>query len=196
MPIGQASKSALKFGMKRVGLLSLVLAFADAHPHAVRSEENCTCEAGARPFESYHIHVMFFWDEDVPPSDPVAGPNPRDSTHARALRKAFVEHFNITECEDGPTFDPSEKLCAFPVDAMGMGSGIDPRPFVTAEFAFYVPVDRYADAVPWMMANRGDLDVLVHPNTCGWKCSAQDHLLWSLWGGDKWKVRFQLPSKK
>ena len=45
-----------------------------------------------------------------------------------------------------------------------------------------------------MMANHGELDFLVHPNTCGFKCSPQDHLLWSLWGGNKWPVKFQLPS--
>ena len=85
-------------------------------------------------------------------------------------------------------------LCAFPVDAMGKGTGIDTIPFVTPEFGIFLPVQRYGEVVPWMMANRGELDVLVHPNSCGWKCSPQDHLLWSLWGGDKWKVRFQLPS--
>ena len=44
-------------------------------------------------------------------------------------------------------------------------------------------LERYAEVVPWMMANRGDLDFLLHPNTCGYTCTAQDHLLWSMWGG-------------
>ena len=157
-----------------------------------KSEENCTCKAGARPFESFHIHVMFYNDENVSPSDPVSRDNPHSSKYARALRTAFVVQFNITECDDGPGVLP--ELCAFPVDAMGKGTGIDTIPFVTPEFGIFLPVQRYGEVVPWMMANRGELDVLVHPNSCGWKCSPQDHLLWSLWGGDKWKVRFQLPS--
>lgn len=179
--------------MPRVAcLLSLILALADAHPHTGQSEDNCTCEAGARAFESFHIHVMFYADEN-PPASTSFGSDPRDSKHARALRKKFIDHFNITECNDGPGVLPA--LCAFPVNAMGSGSGIDPRPFVTPEFGIFLPKERYGEVVPWMMANHGELDFLVHPNTCGWTCSPQDHIQWSVWGGDKWKVRFQLPSK-
>ena len=84
-------------------------------------------------------------------------------------------------------------LCVcFAVDATGGQPYPDKQPFVTPEFAFFVPVNRYADAVGWIMLNRGVFDVLVHPNTCGWSCAPQDHLLSSLWMGTPWKVKFRL----
>ena len=80
----------------------------------------------------------------------------------------------------------------FAVDATGGQPYPDAQPFVTPEFAFFVPVNRYAVAVGWMMLHRGVFDVLVHPNTCGWSCAPQDHLLSSLWMGKPWEVKFRL----
>jgi DOPA 4,5-dioxygenase len=40
----------------------------------------------------------------------------------------------------------------------------------------------FASFVPWLMLNRGGLDVLVHPNTLA---PRDDHLLHALWLGDK-----------
>ena len=88
--------------------------------------------------------------------------------------------------------DPTE-LCYFPVDPETGGQPFPAaQPFVTPEFAFFVPLDRWGDAVPWMMIHRGVFDVLVHPNTCGWSCAPQDHLLSSLWMGNPWPVKFRL----
>mmetsp|Transcript_59403 Transcript_59403/g.133879 ORF Transcript_59403/g.133879 Transcript_59403/m.133879 type:complete len:187 (+) Transcript_59403:91-651(+) len=177
---------------KRAAMMSLlflaVFTLADAHSHPTRNEEGCTCEPGAKPFESYHIHVLFYPDV----TGHFSG-NTHSSKFARSLRKAFVEHFSVPECE-GDIFNQTT-LCAFPVDATG-ASIANVAPFVAPNFAIFLPVDRYADAVPWMMANRGDLDFLVHPNTCGPVCSPQDHLLWSVWGGNKWQVRFELPAER
>jgi aromatic ring-cleaving dioxygenase len=173
-----------------MGLLHLVmLALADAHSHPTLREEGCTCEPGARPFESYHIHVLFYPDGIEQFSN-----NTHNSKYARALRKAFIERFNVPECDTSHIFNLT-KLCAFAVDATGAGGVANAAPFVAPNFAIFVPVDRYMDAVPWMMANRGNLDFLVHPNSCGFACSPQDHLLWSVWGGNKWPVRFELPSQ-
>merc|ERR1712083_1693 len=144
-------------------LLLTALACAVAHSDPAKSEQGCTCEPGAKPFESYHIHVLFY-----PDGIEHFSKNTHNSNFARSLRKAFIEHFNVSECE-GDIFHQT-KLCAFPVDATGAGGVANAAPFVAPNFAIYVPVDRYADTVPWMMANRGDLDFLVHPNTCGPIC--------------------------
>ena len=157
-----------------------------AHSHPSVSEEGCTCEAGAKPFDSYHIHVIFY---------PDGVPGFRNNTHgsqfARALRQTFIERFDAPACPEGSIFNATMPLCAFPVDATGAGFPDNAAPFVAPNFAIFIPADRYADTVPWMMANRGDLDFIVHPNTqgCGFTCSPQDHLLWSVWGGNKWPVR-------
>ena len=174
-------------------LLSL-LALANAHVQPSR-RENCSCVPGSRPAESYHIHVMFFTDDgpNANPTDPAAN-NPNNAKNAAVLRTAFMQHFNISECEEGIRADPPD-LCAFSVDPKTGGQPFpSAQPFVTPEFAFFVPLARWADAVPWIMLNRGVFDVLVHPNTCGWSCAPQDHLLSSLWGGTPWPVKFRLPS--
>jgi len=172
-------------------ILAAFFSVGDAHSHPIENEENCTCEPGARAFESYHIHVLFYPDlngNQFPN-------NTHNSNYARALRKKFIEHFKVPEC---PEWSPNKtifnltSLCTFAVDETGAGYEVNAAPFVAPNFAIFVPVDRYAEAVPWMMANRGDLDFLVHPNSCGFKCSPQDHLQWSVWAGEKWQVRFTL----
>ena len=173
-------------------LLLASLGLADAHAQPVTSEAGCTCEPGAKSFESYHIHVLFYPDLGSGRGRAFEN-NTRGSKFARSLRKAFVDHFNVPECEGHAMFD-LPTLCAFPVDDTGAGGIHNAAPFVAPNFAIYLPVDRYVDVMPWMMANRGDLDFLVHPNTCGFTCSPQDHLLWSVWAGNKWDVRFQLPN--
>ena len=179
--------------IQQVALLLLaglaILGLVGAHPHPTQSEVGCTCEPGARPFESYHIHVMFYPDEDID-FDGFSN-NTHASRYARALRAKFIDHFNVPEC---PTTNMMNltKLCAFAVDEEGTGGLRNTAPFVAPNFAFFLPPDRYADTVPWMMANRGDLDFLVHPNSCGFTCSPRDHLQWSVWGGTKWPIRFQM----
>merc|ERR1712159_520586 len=170
-----------------VGLvLALLSVLANAHYHAVESEVGCTCEPGARAFQSYHIHVMFYPDLKDDQGNPVDefSNNTHSSKHARSVRKAFIEHFDVPECPtDAKSIFNLTKLCAFAVDEEGTGGLRNTAPFVAPNFAFYVPVVRYSDTVPWMMANRGDLDFIVHPNSCGFTCSPKDHLLWSVWGG-------------
>lgn len=176
------------FSRATAALLLALLAVTNAHFQPVENEEDCTCEPGAKPFESYHIHVLFY-----PDGIPQFSNNTHNSKYARALRKAFIDHFDIGECDPSGSIYNMSSLCAFAVDETGAGGPANAAPFVMPNFAIYVPTDRYAEAVPWMMANRGDLDFLVHPNTCGFKCAPQDHLLWSVWGGTKGQVRFTLP---
>merc|ERR1712078_458232 len=138
-------------------LLLAVLALVDAHPQPVKSEEGCTCEPGAKSFESYHIHVLFY------PDLPIVqfGNNTHGSKFARSLRKAFVEHFNVPQCNEHHSIYNLTELCAFAVDETGAGGVANAAPFVAPNFAFFVPKDRYPEAVPWMMSHRGDLDFLV-----------------------------------
>lgn len=62
-------------------------------------------------------------------------------------------------------------------------------PWVSPQFAVYVPPDRFADTVPWIMQNRAFYDVMVHPNS---GCLKDDHIYWSIWGGDKWQINANL----
>ena len=192
MHLRSRSHTATNITMPSTQLLALVLftvlSPAVAHSHPVENDKDCTCEPGAKAFESYHIHVLFY--PDLAGSEFVN--NTHGSKYARALRAAFVQRFNVPECDESSSIFNLTKLCAFAVDASGAGGERNAAPFVAPNFAIYLPVNRYHDVVPWFMANRGDLDFLVHPNSCGFKCSPQDHLLWSVWGGNKWDVRFTL----
>jgi DOPA 4,5-dioxygenase len=55
---------------------------------------------------------------------------------------------------------------------------IGPHPLPMFEIAF--DTRQFAEVVPWLMLNRGDLAVLVHPNTGR---PRRDHLNDSLWLG-------------
>ena len=100
---------------------------ASAHPQPYHgNEEECTCEPGAKAFESYHIHVLFYPD--------LAGGEFVNNTHgsrfARALRKKFIERFDVPECSKTGSIFNLTKLCAFEVDATGSGYERNTAPFV------------------------------------------------------------------
>ena len=108
--------------------------------------------------------------------------NTHGSQFARALRKKAIDHFQIPLCDESVGIFNMTKLCAFAVDDKGAGLPQNAAPFVAPNFAIFVPTDRYAEVVPWFMANRGDLDFIVHPNSCGFKCSPQDHIFCGAFG--------------
>ena len=112
---------------------SLLPAFA-SYLHYPR---NITC-ADDPAFLSYHIHVLFW-------------PNNNQSVDAaRTLYDAFIANFNASmlPCVQGPGNWRSLTaggLCTYGMDMTAGG------PFLTAQFAFFVPPDRFADTVPWIM---------------------------------------------
>ena len=67
-------------------------------------------------------------------------------------------------------------ICAFEIDWKPAG------PFWTAQYSWFVPVEKLTDAVAWVVRHKGDLDVLVHPNS---GCEVEDHTSWAMWGGNK-----------
>eukprot|EP00164_Ancoracysta_twista_P000586 GFYU01000777.1.p2 GENE.GFYU01000777.1~~GFYU01000777.1.p2 ORF type:complete len:169 (-),score=38.43 GFYU01000777.1:64-570(-) len=117
------------------------------------------------PFRSYHIHIMFMHK------------NQKRFNETMALRDRFIEQFNLGDeklCEG--LFDQG-RLCMFDPDLEAAG------PFPTGQWSVYVPIEWFAKTVPWIMQNRGDFDLLVHPNTGH---ELPDHTAWAMWGGEKW----------
>lgn len=49
--------------------------------------------------------------------------------------------------------------------------------------------ERFGEVVPWLMLNREGLDILVHPETGD---GAQDHLINSLWLGEKLPLKVEV----
>ena len=72
-----------------------------------------------------------------------------------------------------------EDICPFEIDWLPAG------PFVTAQLSFFVPKAHYERAVSWSLQNKGDLDLLVHPNS---GCEIEDHSIWAFWGGNSWPI--------
>lgn len=64
---------------------------------------------------------------------------------------------------------------------------VGPHPTSMYQIAF--PVSEFARLVPWLMLNRGGLDVLVHPQTGN---AYEDHAVHALWLGNKLPLRFEV----
>jgi hypothetical protein len=125
------------------------------------------------------VHVLF-WPDGSKDND---GPNSFQA--ATALRNRFIDEFHlkdVPECK-GLSDDPGH-ICMFPID-LEPGFGIA-TPFLVPNFAVFVPNDDYAAAAMWFQQYRGNLDVLLHPNS---GCAVEDHVQWAAWMGNKWELK-------
>lgn len=153
-------------------VLASLLCIVTAHQQQ-GLKHTVSCDSGAiPPFQSYHIHVLF-WQSN------------RNSTSAALeLQEKFFFKFGLTRPVDLCPFEPGgtepdASLCYFETDFHPAG------PFLTAQTAWFIPVEMYEEAVSWTLKNKGSLDVFVHPNS---GCGLQDHTDYALWGGNKWEV--------
>lgn len=158
-------------------LLALVPLWAHTLSDTV-SRLDCTLDS-TPPVNSYHLHVLFWPDGER------QNTVPQGSVEAIKFRSEIIKHFHLTDVANCTALiDPSGALCAFPIDwRPGYNFA---HPFLVPNFAFFVPVERFADVVSWVMMNRGPFDVLVHPNT---GCPVQDHTAWAFWMGQKWELK-------
>lgn len=122
---------------------------------------------------SYHLHVLFLQN------------NESSVYQAMKLQKDFVTAFGLVgkpNCS-GNAGDPWNKgemiLCSFGVDMEPVG------PFPTAQFAFFVPPEVVVPTLNFLVQRRGDLDVLLHPNS---GCEIEDHTKWMSWSGLSWRI--------
>ncbi|KAL6071154.1 DOPA 4,5-dioxygenase [Balamuthia mandrillaris] len=141
-----------------------VILEAEAHPTYYLPPHNASCDQGV-DFQSYHIHVLF-WQN-----------NKNHTAGALQLRQKFIEAFR-----PGPACTNlfhQDRLCMFEPDMEPAG------PFVVAQWAVYVLPPDFKRTVTWMMQNRGEFDILVHPNS---GCEIEDHTTWALWGGQPWQI--------
>jgi aromatic ring-cleaving dioxygenase len=65
---------------------------------------------------------------------------------------------------------------------LGRWHDVPVGPHTAAMYQVAFRTDVFAAFVPWLMLNRNNLDVLVHPNTLAPRA---DHLVHALWLGDK-----------
>jgi len=58
-------------------------------------------------------------------------------------------------------------------------------PFAVGEWSMFVPIHYYSTILPWFLMNRGELSLLVHPNT---GCEYEDHGIRAQWSGPSWQM--------
>ena len=142
------------------------------HYPQVNRNETCYNPEPAKIF-SWHIHLLY-WQI-----------NPTHTAGAFAIREKFIAAFKNklgAPCTD--LFHQSQ-LCMFEPDTQPVG------PFLTAQWAIFVTNDLFAETVQWAMQNRGNYDVLVHPNS---GCELEDHSWWAMWGGNPWEINLDAMS--
>jgi len=146
----------------------------NAHPTRYSDiSSNLTCADMPPPY-SHHIHILF-WQNN---NDSVTG--------AFALRNEFMDHFGLSDenntCNENNVWNTTHPppFCMFTPDFP------EPEgPFLTSDWAAFVPLEHFQPTVLWIMNHRGNYDVLVHPNS---GCEINDHRDWPLWGGNKWEL--------
>jgi aromatic ring-cleaving dioxygenase len=138
----------------------------------VRTPKNLSCETNNIDFMSYHIHILF------PPS------NKQKTIDAMNLQHKFIKNFRLENKSNCSMVagDPAPwqvDICSYEVDWVPEG------PFLTAQYSFFIPTNRLQDTSQFMLTHKGNLDMLIHPNT---GCEKEDHTNWASWSGTKWEI--------
>jgi DOPA 4,5-dioxygenase len=128
-----------------------------------------SCKSTDVALQSYHIHVLF------------DAANASKVHEALQLQAEFMQAFNLIGKPNCTVVagDPAPwitDICAFEIDWKPAG------PFLTAQYSWFVPIEKLTKAVAWTLRHKGGLDVLVHPNS---GCEVEDHTSWALWGGNR-----------
>jgi len=94
---------------------------------------------------------------------------------ANNLREAFIAYYKPKECE-GPCLTWCPEICMWP-------SWPNPRgPHPMGNWGAYIPLDYFRSVVHFMSIHKGNLDILVHPNSGE---PVHDHDERALWLGTR-----------
>jgi len=141
-------------------------------------------DGGKLPTMSYHIHYT---------SDKSSAWNDAKTFYEAFVAK-FVEKFSSTkgkQCPFGPNYGaynstiwPSKTMCSLEgALEFEIAAGVDLQgnPWGSLyQRAFFVPIEFIDEAWEWSKENRGELDVVKHPNS---GCMHDDHGLRRVWNG-------------
>ena len=81
---------------------------------------------------------------------------------------------------------------AFPAATIGSWHDEPVGPHTVAMYQVAFAVDDFARLVPWLMLNRGALDVLVHPLAGN---AYDDHTVYAMWLGERLPLRLDVLRK-
>lgn len=139
-------------------------------------------EGGKLPTMSYHIH--YTTDKRSAWGDM--------KTFYEGFHKKFADKFSSTiQCPFGPNYGayssntwPAKTMCSLEGSLeFEIAEGVDSQgnPWGSLyQRAFFVPIEFIDEAWEWSKANRGQTDVVKHPNT---GCMHDDHGLRRVWAG-------------
>jgi aromatic ring-cleaving dioxygenase len=147
--------------------------FACIFSHSIRytdQRRNQTCwDPVPKEILHYHVHLFYHQASMV------------NTEGARRIRDKFIEVFRD---KLGPPCNSS-----FHINYLCMFEDIDKPdgPFITAQWAVFLPIANFHEVTSWFLQNREDYDVLIHPNT---GCEIEDHSWWALWAGNKMDINY------
>jgi aromatic ring-cleaving dioxygenase len=78
---------------------------------------------------------------------------------------------------------------AFPQATLGSWHDEAVGPHAVAMYQVAFAVEDFARLAPWLMLNRGELDVLIHPLAGN---AYDDHTIFAMWLGDKLPLRLDV----
>jgi DOPA 4,5-dioxygenase len=76
----------------------------------------------------------------------------------------------------------------FPIE-LGRFSDEPIGPHPISQFAVIMKTEQFQEVVPWLMFNRGSLDVLIHPLTDN---SVHDHSIYAVWLGNPVPMKLEI----
>ena len=160
--------------MKKITIILLIVSFlchSTIYP-GVERNETCYNPEPAKIY-SWHYHVLY-WQT-----------NEEHSKGAYVIRDKFIAEFKDKLGPDCTDLFHQDHLCMFEPERQPDG------PFLTAQWAVFIPNENFAEVVPWILQHRGNYDVLVHPNS---GCELEDHSWWAMWGGKPWDINLDAMS--
>lgn len=119
----------------------------------------------------------------------------------RRFYEAFVAKFadrfpDEKFCPIGPNYGsyssdlfPAKTMCSLAKMEFELAAGVDDdgNPWGTlTQAAFFIPIEFIDEAWAWAKENRGELDIIKHPNT---GCMTDDHKLLSVWAGKSHPIK-------
>jgi aromatic ring-cleaving dioxygenase len=141
---------------------------------------------------SWHIHVLFMTNNGQERIDEAM------AFRDRAMKR-FSMYTNDTLCTG--EYDPNTESTEPLPDGGRIDNGrlcfisdhdiskTESGPFPTGEWGIFIPVSHLNIVVGWFNQNRGDLSVLLHPNS-GFEY--EDHSTSAMWSGAPWPLNIDL----
>jgi len=154
--------------------LVLFISLAVAHPALYPHVKRLPLDPSTPPqILSWHVHIVYNLASDI-------------TERALQLRDKTILYFQAYLGPECPHRFDDGLLCMI-VDH-NFTEVLTEGPFPAGEWSMFVPTPYLALVVPWLIQNRGEFDLLLHPNS-GYMY--EDHSIWASWSGQAWPLNME-----